>query len=176
MTENSTLTRSPLNQSQLQGSVSPSKLSRSCQSQFSKDSKDSSSALLPTSHENGKQLASNAATSTVSLHIPSVSSHPSGNTSERTSPVSSSSHVICFSFCGEDFTYDLNTLEQDPGPVVELLKATESERRNWMMVGAHYRRAGNPSAAISVVETLISSKFSLLFSSIFFLITATFKS
>ncbi|KAG6887504.1 hypothetical protein C0992_012025 [Termitomyces sp. T32_za158] len=92
--------------------------------------------------------------------MPSVSTasiRPSGNTSEPTIPISANrSSVICFTFLGEDFTYDLDTLEQDPRQVVELLKATESERGNWMMVGAHYRRAGNPSAAISIMENLIS--------------------
>ncbi|KAG6901062.1 hypothetical protein C0995_001293 [Termitomyces sp. Mi166 len=164
MSENHSLTRPPFSQSQLQDSRASFQPSKSCQSDLPKDSNDSLSTLLPAFRENGKQLASNAATSsTASLLIPSVlsaSSRPSGSTSVPTSPISanlvSSSHVICFSFYGEDFTYDLNTLEQDPKPVVELLKATESERGNWMMVGAHYRRAGNPKAAISVIETLIS--------------------
>ncbi|KAG6858288.1 hypothetical protein C0993_006073, partial [Termitomyces sp. T159_Od127] len=87
--------------------------------------------------------------------MPSVSSRPSAS-NPVSANLSSSNHVICFSFFGEDFTYDLNTLDKDPRSVIELLKATESERGNWMMVGAHYRRAGNPSAAISVMEALIS--------------------
>ncbi|KAG5722649.1 hypothetical protein E4T56_gene14474 [Termitomyces sp. T112] len=164
MPENRTLTRSLFDHFQLQDSGSPSQPSRSPPNQLSKDSNDSSCTLLPAFYDNGKQLASNAAaSSTVSLLIPSVpsaSNRHSRPTSVPASPISaslsSSSHVICFSFCGEDFTYDLNSLEQDPKPVVELLKATESERGNWMMVGAHYRRIGNTRAAISVIETLIS--------------------
>lgn len=56
---------------------------------------------------------------------------------------------------GASFSYDLNTLETDPKGIIELLKLTASDRGSWMIVGAHYRRIGNPRAAISVVTSML---------------------
>ncbi|KAJ3830171.1 hypothetical protein F5880DRAFT_1299787 [Lentinula raphanica] len=57
--------------------------------------------------------------------------------------------------CGELFSYDLNNLLSDPREIIELLKCTGSERGNWMMVGAFYRRRGNVHAAIAVIESML---------------------
>jgi hypothetical protein len=64
------------------------------------------------------------------------------------------------SLCGETIIYDLEALEDDPKAVITLLKATSSERGNWMIVAGQYRRKGNPSAAITVVTTMIEGRFS----------------
>ncbi|KAG5651183.1 hypothetical protein H0H81_009562 [Sphagnurus paluster] len=63
--------------------------------------------------------------------------------------------VLPISYCGEEFTYDLNTLDSNIQPITEVLKITSSEPGSWMLVGAHYRRSGNAQAAISVVESMI---------------------
>ena len=59
------------------------------------------------------------------------------------------------SLCGEIITYDLDALEEDPRVIIHLLKATSSERGNWMTVGGQYRRKGNPSAALAVITAMI---------------------
>ncbi|KAG6918704.1 hypothetical protein DXG01_012189 [Tephrocybe rancida] len=132
--------------------------SKTRQSRFSKEPSDSPYALLPPFHD--VQLASNAASS---LNAPllappdSYTSVPTSLTpSQSTKGVPSATQLLTFNFCGEDFSYDLDTLENDPKPIIELLKATESERGTWMMVGAHYRRSGNADAAICVIESLIT--------------------
>ncbi|KAF5380393.1 hypothetical protein D9615_004522 [Tricholomella constricta] len=65
-------------------------------------------------------------------------------------------HILSLTYGGEDFTYDLETLESNPQHIIELLKATLSERGSWMTVGAHYRRSENARAAISVMENMIT--------------------
>jgi hypothetical protein len=65
---------------------------------------------------------------------------------------------IVMSLCGEIVTYDLKELEDDPRAIIHLLKVTQSERGNWITVGAQYRRNGNPSAARTVVTTMIEGK------------------
>ncbi|KAG6813557.1 hypothetical protein H0H92_009949 [Tricholoma furcatifolium] len=121
----------------------------------------SSCTLLPAF--NHQSLASNAASSS---NGPLVASYvPRFSNDHCPSPLSMphvnkhplpSNHVISFSFCGEDFSYDLDTLENDPNAIIALLKATLSERGNWMAVGARYRRSGNAKAAISVIDNFIS--------------------
>lgn len=71
--------------------------------------------------------------------------------------------LLKLSFCGESIIFDLKSLDQDPRPVTELLKVTTSERGSWMIVGAHYRRLGNPSAAIAVIEAMLSGKYFSIF-------------
>lgn len=57
--------------------------------------------------------------------------------------------------CGENITLDLRSLAGDPGSVIELLKVTASERGNWLIVGAYYRRIGNPGGAKAVVTAML---------------------
>jgi hypothetical protein len=61
--------------------------------------------------------------------------------------------------CGESITYDLEALETDPQAIIALLKATASERGSWMIVAGQYRRKGNPSAALTVMTTMIEGQF-----------------
>ncbi|KAF9066147.1 hypothetical protein BDP27DRAFT_1331031 [Rhodocollybia butyracea] len=63
------------------------------------------------------------------------------------------SRLLCLS--GEVFSYDLKNLQPDPREIVDLLKCTGSERGNWMIVGASYRRQGNPRAAIIVLKAML---------------------
>ncbi|KAJ3498349.1 hypothetical protein NLJ89_g10228 [Agrocybe chaxingu] len=62
---------------------------------------------------------------------------------------------ISMELCGEIILYDLKNLEPDPRVIIELLKATKSERGNYMLVGAFYRRIGNPQAAKAVMNAMI---------------------
>ncbi|KAJ7594411.1 hypothetical protein C8J56DRAFT_1044154 [Mycena floridula] len=58
---------------------------------------------------------------------------------------------------GELMLCDLRQLEADPEPMIQLLNKTESERGTWMIVGAQYRRMGNPSAAIKVISGMVET-------------------
>jgi hypothetical protein len=66
---------------------------------------------------------------------------------------------LCFH--GEMITYDLKALDSDTRPIIELLKITDSERGNWMTVGAYYRRSGNARAAMTVIQTMIEGNWAL---------------
>jgi hypothetical protein len=57
--------------------------------------------------------------------------------------------------CGENITLDLPSLAGNPATVIELLKVTLSERGNWLIVAAYYRRTGNPAAAVLVVTAML---------------------
>ncbi|CAA7259075.1 unnamed protein product [Cyclocybe aegerita] len=62
---------------------------------------------------------------------------------------------ISMELCGETILYDLKDLESNPRVIIELLKVTKSERGNYMLVGAFYRRTGNPQAAKTVINAMI---------------------
>jgi hypothetical protein len=72
-----------------------------------------------------------------------------------TGPFSSLEKRLEMSLCGERITYDLEGLGDDPSVIIHLLKATSSERGNWMTVSGQYRRNGNPTAALTVTTELI---------------------
>ncbi|KIK67287.1 hypothetical protein GYMLUDRAFT_37368 [Collybiopsis luxurians FD-317 M1] len=57
--------------------------------------------------------------------------------------------------CGELFSYDLSALQSDPQEIIELLKCTASERGNWMIVAATYRRIQNSQAAVTVLQAML---------------------
>jgi len=63
---------------------------------------------------------------------------------------------LVFEIQGQKQVYDLS---QDSGlnpeSIIELLRLSKSERGNWMMVGAYFRRRGNPRAALQVVATMV---------------------
>lgn len=67
---------------------------------------------------------------------------------------------LVMSLCDVLISYDLNELEDDPKVIIDLLKATDSERDKWIMVGCHYRRKGNTGAALAVITTMIEGKTS----------------
>ncbi|KAL1741856.1 hypothetical protein HDZ31DRAFT_84549 [Schizophyllum fasciatum] len=56
---------------------------------------------------------------------------------------------------GRPITLDLQTLENDPKVIAELLRAADTERANWMIAAVYFRRAGNPEAAIYITDALI---------------------
>ena len=57
--------------------------------------------------------------------------------------------------CGENITLDLRSLAGDPATVIQLLKLTSSERGNWLIVAAHFRRTGNAQGAKDVVNAML---------------------
>jgi len=50
---------------------------------------------------------------------------------------------LVMTLCDELISYDLESLEDDPKAIIDLLKVTASERDKWILVGCHYRRNGN---------------------------------
>jgi hypothetical protein len=61
---------------------------------------------------------------------------------------------------GQPTKYDLvQDPGQDPKIIIELLKLSKSERKYWMMVGAHFRRIGKPQAAIDVMYAMLEGMF-----------------
>jgi hypothetical protein len=75
-------------------------------------------------------------------------------------PLSCDSKIRLFLF-GEVITCDLKTLDPDPKVIIQLLKTTQSERANYMIVGATYRRSGFPQSAKAIMETMIQGTFKL---------------
>lgn len=66
---------------------------------------------------------------------------------------------LVMTLCDELISYDLESLEDDPKTIIDLLRATSSERDKWIVVGCHYRRKGNFKAAMSVVRTMVEGKY-----------------
>ncbi|KAF8967880.1 hypothetical protein BDZ97DRAFT_1655914 [Flammula alnicola] len=62
---------------------------------------------------------------------------------------------ISMNLCGEVITYDLQGLESDARVITELLKITKSERANYLVAAAFYRRSGNPSGAKAVLTSMV---------------------
>lgn len=66
---------------------------------------------------------------------------------------------ITLGLSGQIITYNLESLDSDPRGIIALLKNTSSERGNWMVVAAYYRRKGNARAAIHVATAMLSGTF-----------------
>jgi hypothetical protein len=66
---------------------------------------------------------------------------------------------LVMTLCGELISYNLESLEDDPKAIINLLKITSSERDKWMVVACHYRRKGKFEAAILVVTSMVEGKF-----------------
>ncbi|KAK0212787.1 hypothetical protein DFS33DRAFT_65826 [Desarmillaria ectypa] len=96
------------------------------------------------------------AISPLSFHVSSkqdsVFIAPLSSLSTNTEPANTR---ITMLLCDQVFTYNLQCLEPDPREIIELLKVTASDKGNWVLVGAHYRRIGNPLAAITVITTML---------------------
>ncbi|TFY70989.1 hypothetical protein EVG20_g2018 [Dentipellis fragilis] len=64
--------------------------------------------------------------------------------------------TLVLSLCGESISYDLNTLDDNPEAIINLLTTTGSDRGKWMIVGAFYRRKGKVAAAAAVISAMIN--------------------
>jgi len=133
----------------------------------------------PVSNLNGRpqrhpeEMSSVTSTSTSQTSFPTNQTHPpdSASVSSPVSPLCLHPTAVGLPFtlgteivmtlCGETMTYDLAGLEDDPQVIVHLLKATLSERGNWMTVGAYYRRKGKPAAALSVMTSMMEGESAL---------------
>lgn len=75
----------------------------------------------------------------------------------RTSPPPYSLETrLVFEIQGRKQVYDLSQESGlNPESIIELLRLSKSERGNWMMAGAYFRRRGNPRAALQVVATMV---------------------
>ncbi|KAJ6587046.1 hypothetical protein DFH09DRAFT_243836 [Mycena vulgaris] len=129
------------------------------------------SSNAPISHASGPQTNTQRNISS-NVKLPLSSSAPSLDfphsfpTSLLPSAIPSSSTLnpfpcienrILMRLCGENITLDLRSLAGDPATVIELLKVTASERGNWLIVGAYYRRTGNPGGAKAVVTAMLEA-------------------
>ncbi|KAJ7251556.1 hypothetical protein B0H12DRAFT_1119582 [Mycena haematopus] len=93
----------------------------------------------------------------VSRSFPTHLSSPAPSSSSAANPFPCIEKRILMRLCGENITLDLSSFAGDPSTVIELLKVTLSERGNWLIVGAYYRRTGNPAAAITVVTAMLEA-------------------
>lgn len=46
-------------------------------------------------------------------------------------------------------------MEDDPNAIISLLELSTCERDKWIIAAAHYRRDGNPVAAIKVLTSMM---------------------
>ncbi|KAJ8456887.1 hypothetical protein ONZ45_g18540 [Pleurotus djamor] len=64
---------------------------------------------------------------------------------------------ISVAFHGETFCYDLNIVQNDHQPIIELLKLSSGDPGTWMTAAAYYRRNGNPKNSMAVLTAMIDS-------------------
>ncbi|KAJ3733458.1 hypothetical protein DFJ43DRAFT_1067236 [Lentinula guzmanii] len=116
---------------------------------------DSSSLLSPIVINSQKPSVHTSEKSQRALVSPLTYTDPAKAANSLTVPCLPLTTHIRLCLCGELFSYDLNSLQSDPREIIKLLKCTGSERGNWMVVGAFYRRQGNPHAAIAVIQSML---------------------
>ncbi|TDL26116.1 hypothetical protein BD410DRAFT_895544 [Rickenella mellea] len=73
---------------------------------------------------------------------------PAGNAYKATSR-------IPIVICSETIWFDLETLEDDPSGIISTLKQAHDASGSWIMVGAHYRRAGMVDSALMVITSFL---------------------
>ncbi|EPQ57355.1 hypothetical protein GLOTRDRAFT_137700 [Gloeophyllum trabeum ATCC 11539] len=69
-------------------------------------------------------------------------------------PSCSNAHIV-LTICGERISLDLDSLGDDPQPVIALLQTAQCGREAWMVAGGHYRMRGRPRAALAVVAAMV---------------------
>jgi hypothetical protein len=57
--------------------------------------------------------------------------------------------------CDQPISVDLEGMEDDPNGIISLLELSTCERDKWIVAAAHYRRNGNPVAAIKVLTSMM---------------------
>ncbi|KAJ6499175.1 hypothetical protein C8R45DRAFT_1126457 [Mycena sanguinolenta] len=110
---------------------------------------------LSTFRNDAVQAATTPPVPASSRSVPHPSLPAPSSTPSAANPFPCIENRILMRLCGENITLDLSSLAGDPSTVIELLKVTLSERGNWLIVGAYYRRTGNPAAAIAVVTAML---------------------
>ena len=66
-----------------------------------------------------------------------------------------SRQILNLTVCDQPITVNLEGSEDDPKGIISLLELSICERDKWIIVAAHYRRSGNPVAAIKVLESMM---------------------
>jgi hypothetical protein len=64
-------------------------------------------------------------------------------------------HILNLTICDQPITIDLDGMEDDPKGIISLLELSTCERDKWIIAAAHYRRGGNPIAAIEVLTSMM---------------------
>ena len=64
-------------------------------------------------------------------------------------------HTLTLTVCDQPITVNLEASEDDPKGIISLLELSTCERDKWIVVAAHYRRGGNPVAAINVLTSMM---------------------
>lgn len=64
-------------------------------------------------------------------------------------------HILKLTICDQPVTVDLEGMEDDPNGIISLLELSTCERDKWFVAAAHYRRNGNPVAAIKVLASMM---------------------
>jgi hypothetical protein len=54
-------------------------------------------------------------------------------------------------------------MEDDPNGIISLLELSTCERDKWIVAAAHYRRNGNPVAAIKVLTSMMKGSHPPIF-------------
>jgi len=112
--------------------------------------------VSPLSPSNKYPIAVQGPFSTSSPPVPAVHSNQLDSTIPPGLPPIQT--LLSMSLCGQPINFDLQTLDDDPRSIIELLSATSSDRDKWMIVGAYYRRKGNTHAALTVVTTMVQGQ------------------
>ena len=99
-----------------------------------------------------KALAGTAGLSPISISLSdsslaaSFASEPTPRTDRQT---------LTLVICDQPITINLEGLEDDPKGIISLLELSTCERDKWIIAAAHYRRGGNPAAAIKVLTSMM---------------------
>ncbi|EIN11565.1 hypothetical protein PUNSTDRAFT_124859 [Punctularia strigosozonata HHB-11173 SS5] len=64
-------------------------------------------------------------------------------------------NTLTLSLAGRLVSVDLDAADDDPQAIIALLCEAQSEKDQWMIAGAHYRRRGLPQAAIATVDAML---------------------
>ena len=64
-------------------------------------------------------------------------------------------HILTLTICDQPITVNLEGSEDDPLGIISLLEHSTCERDKWIIAAAHYRRGGNPVAAIKVLTSMV---------------------
>lgn len=71
-------------------------------------------------------------------------------------------HILNLTICDQPIIMNLEGMEDDPTGIISLLELSTCERDKWIVAAAHYRRSGNPIAAIKVLTSMMKGAPSYL--------------
>ena len=71
--------------------------------------------------------------------------------------------ILTLTICDQPITVNLDESEDDPKGIISLLELSTCERDKWFIVAVHYRRGGNPVAAIKVLTSMMKGDIPPIF-------------